>query len=527
MTGGVAAVRSSDAVARAADIVHGPALSDALRALAAQEPDRVYLKDAGAPVTAAELLLRVQLMVEQLRSRGVTADSRVALSLPVGCDHVVSIFALLELGALWIPLNTQLIGTPLAHQLADSGATHIIADPAAALTQDPAVRDEGCAADFAGALSHPVRFVVLIGRHRSQQEAEDRAGACLLMYTSGTTGPPKGALVTETMLRAAVLGALEVSAPVAGDVFFVWEPLFHIGGAQVVFLPLFAEVSLALVSRFSASRFWSDVRAYDATHIHYLGGVLQILLQLPVDPLERDNRVRVAWGAGATPEVQTACRERFAFALHECYGMTEASSIVTVNADDQEGGVGLPLPWVEVAIREHSGAQQTGQAPESVGEIVVRGLIDGLVTPGYLGNADATAKIRDGEWFRTGDLGFLDAAGRLHFSGRASDSIRVRGENISAWQIESVFGLHPAIDRCAVIGVDAAVGEQEMVLCYTVDSEASVTPQEILDWGSTQLAKFQIPRYARRLETMPLTPSQRVAKHKLPHTLEGATARAR
>lgn len=507
--------------------MHGPALSAALRTLAAREPDRLYLKDAGAPVTTAELHRLVQLMAEQLRSRGVTADSRVALSLPVGSDHVVSIFALLELGALWIPLNTQLIGTPLAHQLQDSGATHIIADTAAALTQEPAVRDAGSTAVFAGALSHPVFFVVLAGEHLTTQQTDERAGACLLMYTSGTTGPPKGALVTETMLRAAVLGALEVSAPVANDVFFVWEPLFHIGGAQVVFLPLFAEVSLALVPRFSASRFWEDVRAYDATHIHYLGGVLQILLQLPLDPVERDNRVRIAWGAGATPEVQAACRERYTFALHECYGMTEASSIVTVNADDQEGGVGIPLPWVEIAVREHPGAQHNGQEPSRVGEIVVRGLIDGLVTPGYLGNSLATSKIRDGEWFRTGDLGFLDSAGRLHFSGRASDSIRVRGENVSAWQIESVFGLHPAIDRCAVLGVDAAVGEQEMLLCYTLDAGASATPGEILDWGSTQLAKFQIPRYARLVEAMPLTPSQRVAKHKLPHTLEGAFARAR
>ena len=527
MTAAVGAERRSDAVARAAAFVHGPALSAALRELAAREPDRVYLKDAGAPVTAAELLLRVQLMVDQLRARGVTADSRVALSLPVGGDHVVSIFALLELGALWVPLNTQLIGAPLFHQLEDSGATHVVADPAAALAQDPAIREAGSLAEFAGALSQQVLFAELAGGDRRQQQADERAGACLLMYTSGTTGPPKGALVTEAMLRAAVLGALEVSDPVSGDVFFVWEPLFHIGGAQVVFLPLFAEVSLALVPRFSASRFWKDVRAYDATHIHYLGGVLQILLQLPFDPIEQDNRVRVAWGAGATPEVQTACRERYSFALHECYGMTEASSIITMNADDQAGGVGVPLPWVEVAIRAHEGQDQTSTAPGSVGEIVVRGRIEGLVTPGYLGNAEASSRIRDGEWFRTGDLGSLDAAGRLHFRGRASDSIRVRGENISAWQIESVFGLHPAIDRCAVIGVDAAVGEQEMVLCYTVDAGASVTPQEILDWGSTQLAKFQVPRYARRLEAMPLTPSQRVAKHKLPHTLEGVTARAR
>ncbi|MGI6879813.1 class I adenylate-forming enzyme family protein [Microbacterium sp. gxy059] len=497
-------------LAEAEDFLRGPRLADALTDLARDAPERVYLRERGREVTTADLAREVERTAEALRAQGVTATSRVAIALPVSVEHVALIFAVLRIGALWIPLNPQLKGEPLAHQMRDSGATHVVAAPLSPLGEE---LSEGLLplGSEAGSGDDARLFAVADAPVSADEE---RREASLLMYTSGTTGPPKGALVTETMLRAAVLGAIEVTAPEPGDVFYVWEPLFHIGGAQVVFLPLFRDVALALAPRFSASRFWRDVVDFDVTHIHYLGGVLQILLQLPPDEAERANRVRVAWGAGATPEVRAACRERYRFALHECYGMTETSSIVTVNRDEVDGGVGEPLPWVDVAVSDAR-------------EVLVRGRVPGLLTPGYLGNPAATEKAREGDWFRTGDLGRLDDRGRLHFTGRGSDSIRVRGENVSAWQVESVFGLHPDVDRCAVVGVDAEVGEQEMLLLLTAAEGRHPDPSEVLSWGAERLAPFQLPRYARIVEEMPLTPSQRIAKHRLPRDVDGAAERPR
>lgn len=511
-------------VEEARSFIHGPALSDALARLARDAPDRLYLIDRGSPLTVGGLDERVDAAAEHLRELGVGSNSRVGLALCVGADHVVLIFALLRLGALWVPLNTQLVGDPLAHQLRDSGATHVIAEPGSGLAGQLEDRVSGrFLGSISGTFTAEMLVATLRGENSSEGDSGDRKNACLLMYTSGTTGPPKGALVSETMLRAAVLGAIEVTEPEPGDVFYVWEPLFHIGGAQVVFIPLFREVSLALVPKFSASRFWSDIVAYDVTHIHYLGGVLQILLQLPASAAERENRVRVAWGAGATPEVREACRERYDFALNECYGMTETSSIVTFNRNESDGGVGTPLPWVEIEIGANGSTVGPGAATEASapGEIRVRGRVEGMLTEGYLGNPEASEKARDGEWFRTGDLGYLDERGRLHFSGRGSDSIRVRGENVSAWQVESVLGLHPAVDRCAVVGVEAEIGEQEMLLFFTLAEGHAVEPRDVLEWGSARLAKFQVPRYARIVDEMPLTPSQRIAKHRLPKDLEG------
>lgn len=499
--------------------IHGPGLAASLQALSESDPDRVYMRSRNATVTARELNERVVETADILRERGVRPGSRVALALEVSVEHITLVFALMRVGAVWVPTNTQLKGAPLEHHLNNSKASSLITDAHSSLSDNLPASIPRRELLLSSEAESAIVEIDTTGLHEQHRGAErgDLAGVCLIMYTSGTTGPPKGTMVTETMIRAAILGALEVTRPEPGDVYYVWEPLFHIGGAQVIFLPLFSSASLAIVPRFSASRFWTDIVDFDVTHIHYLGGVLQILAQLPPTPEERDNRVRIAWGAGATPEVRAACEDRFRFALHECYGMTEVSSIVTVNRDDPSAGVGAPFPWVEIATRGGENRDTSGSA----GEILVRGRVDGMITPGYLDNPEATASSRDETWFKTGDLGRIRNE-KLHFEGRNSDSIRVRGENVSAWQVESVFSLHPDIDRCAIVGVSADVGEEEMLLIVTELEGKRLSPAELIGWGQDRLARFQVPRYVKTIEGMPLTPSQRISKHQLSRDLDGS-----
>jgi crotonobetaine/carnitine-CoA ligase len=188
------------------------------------------------------------------------------------------------------------------------------------------------------------------------------------MYTSGTTGRPKGVLVSHRMLRLSGEAVALVSAARAGDVMFMWEPLYHIGGAQMIVLPLIRDVTLALVEHFSASRFWSRCASWRDPH--------PFPRRHPADPaeaaasgLDRQHGARIAWGGGCPREIWRPFEQRFGVQIRECYGMTECSSITTYNDTGAVGSVGRPAPWFDVALISPAGAPvPTGER----GEIVVR-----------------------------------------------------------------------------------------------------------------------------------------------------------
>jgi carnitine-CoA ligase len=277
-----------------------------------------------------------------------------------------------------------------------------------------------------------------------------------------------------------------------------------------------------MVDRFSASRFWDQVRAAGATRIHYLGGILQMLLRQPPRPDDRDHRARIAWGGGCPAAVWGPFEERFGVQIRENYGMTECSSLTTMNLGGPRGSAGRPCPWFEVEIRDPRGAAlATGER----GEIVVRGREPGLLMPGYFRNPEATAAaLRDG-WMHTGDLGWFDADGYLYFGGRLKDSIRRRGENVSAWEIERVVEALEWVEESAAIGVPDDLGDEEIKLFVRVADGAAPDPGALLAWCESRLARFQIPRYLAFVEAFEKTGTQRIRKETLPRGTDGCWTR--
>lgn len=474
--------------------------------IAAREPDRLFARYEDQDLTFGQLTQSASSFAAHLQKMGLTAGARTAVMMDNGPEAICTIFGLALAGIAWVPVNPRLVGHSLAYQLQHSephllvcDAPHLAAVEASGFkVQDVAVITHGRDSALSAILQGTEPF-----------DAHQRSGTDLfaLMYTSGTTGPPKGVMITHTMMRFAGEGVHLGCGAQAGDVMFLWEPLCHIGGAQMLILPLLERVHLAMVPKFSARRFWAQVAETGATHIHYLGGILQMLLKQPPTPDDKKHGVSAAWGGGCPAETWVQFEERFAIPVRECYGMSEASSLTSSNRTGLVGSVGQPMPWLDVSIGEPDEAGR--------GEILVRERIEGALFKGYYNNPEATAKTLTAGTLRTGDLGSMDADGNLYFHGRMNDSIRVKGELVSAWEVESVASSHPAVEECAAVGIAAEVGEQEVKLYVRLQQGAELTEEALSAWLHPQLAPHQRPTSFAFVDDFPRTPSQRIIKGQL------------
>ncbi|MEP6701454.1 MAG: AMP-binding protein [Betaproteobacteria bacterium] len=490
-----------------------------LHARALADPDGVYARFNGEPLTFSGLDCASSAFARFARDKGYRQGDHVAVMMRNGIAALSVIFGLAKAGIVWVPINAQQRGEGLCYLLAHSRPRMLIVDADLAELAREALAPEAQTAMLINANEMSVGALadVLVGSADFSEPPPEPDFPLAIMYTSGTTGRAKGVIVSHRMLRLASEAVSLATAAQPGDVFFVWEPLYHIGGAQLLPLPLTRNIRLAMVDRFSASRFWRQVKAAGATHIHYLGGILQILLKQPPEPIDREHGVRIAWGGGCPAGVWRQFQARFGVQIHECYGMTEASSISAYNDTGLIGSVGTPPPWFSVELLGPTG---TPVAMGERGEIVVRTSQRGALFPGYFDNPEATANaLRDGALY-TGDLGSCDADGNLYFHGRMTDSVRCRGENVSAWEVEHVAANHPAVEDCAMIGVAVDVGEQDIKLFVKPKSGHHLDPAEISAWIGQRLAPYQNPRYITVVDEFERTASQRIMKHKLSPSLE-------
>ena len=278
-----------------------------------------------------------------------------------------------------------------------------------------------------------------------------------------------------------------------------------------------------MVPRFSASQFWNEARQHGVTHIHYLGSVLQMLLKQPARPDDHTHGVRVAWGGGCPLELWQSFADRFGVAMREGYGLSELVTFVLVNTNGPAGSIGRPLPWYDIRVVDDDGHEvKSGET----GEIVVCAQDARLGFLGYFRNSEATAaamREQDGKrWFRTGDLGRRDAQGWFYYAGRAKDSVRRRGINISAWEVERVFNEHDDIEESALVGVPSELGEDELLLYVRPVTGHSIDPNVLIRWCEERLPYFQVPRFLAFVEDFPRTPTQRVRKTELSRDVSGA-----
>ena len=329
-----------------------------------------------------------------------------------------------------------------------------------------------------------------------------------IMFTSGTTGVSKGCLLSH---RYAVRTAENMIGPfriTKDDVNYTPYPLSHIGPAYYDILPtLMTGGHVILRDKFSLSKFWDEVIAHGVTWFMCLGSVQQLLYSAPPSDKDKAHKITRMWSTPApVPKKDFDAR----FGLHLIpgggYGSTDAGWVVTPQWDHEGGTV---LPHFEVGIVDDNDDLLPARTK---GEIVIRPREAGVMSDGYFARDDKTNESRRNLWFHTGDIGWLDEEGLFYFTCRKFERIRIKGELVSAFEVEEGALTHPALQDAAAIGIPASYGEEEIRLFVTLKSDFEVTEDELIAHCRSCMAKFMVPSYVTILDEFPRTPTGKTEK---------------
>ena len=517
---------------------------------AGKSPDvmALWLDDVG--YTFADLADRSGTAASGLLGLGVRPGESVALFLE-SCIELVDVwFAAAAAGMVSVPINIANRGDFLVHQLRDSRAVLVLVDAAtveavravAAEAPDlrcvvvvpraqegvvpraqegvvPRAQEGGVGATGDGGWPAHVRVVAADALAATAAAAWPsdaapawNAPACVL-YTSGTTGPSKGVVVTQHYLVTAARIVADAYALVPGDVTYGAVPLFHFSGMLGSVLAAVVAGSSAVVDRrFSVTSTWERVRRYGATGVIAVGSMILMLWNLPESP--DDPQLRFLAGAPIPAELHRRIEERYGCRIVTMYGMTEAFPLAVwgVHDDGVPGSAGHVSALFDVRVFDDDDAEVPEGKP---GEIVCRPRAAHVMFEGYFGNPAATVTQWRNGWFHTGDFGRIDAGGNLFFVDRKKDAMRRRGENISSFEVEQSVLRHPAVADVAAHAVASEVGEDDVKICVVVRPDHHVTPDDLLRHCLDRMPHFAVPRYIELLEDLPRNAVGRVLKYVL------------
>lgn len=496
---------------------------------AAQRHPNATIQIEDQTTTVADLEQHAAKVAAGFYHLGLDTGDKVCLIMSARVESLQMWFGLARGGFVEVPLNPNSGGALLTYCIQQSEAAVVVCDT----EHEDLVRQ--CIAQL-----DTVRHLIVVdGEPAGQDGIEtlslsdfieapavdlpqiDPMATAVILYTSGTTGPPKGVMLSHRANINLAKHTTELLEYTSSDKLYSVFPLYHSNARYCsVMTAIEAGADLLMHRRFSASRFWDICRENNITAFNYQGAMMSILFKQPPKDNDADHPVRLGFGAPCPPEIFAAFEERFGIQLTEIFGSTEVSIVTDMPPWDRKiGTAGNASVNYEVAVVD----EYEDPVPAGVtGEIVVRPKRAGWMFDGYHKMPEATAKSWRNLWFHTGDRGYLDDEGFLTFVDRLKDTIRRRGENISSWEIERVISEHPSVAQVAAYGVPSELSEEDVMIAVVPKNNQAFDPQQLIEHCQGTLTSFAIPRYVRVVDKLPMTPSQRVEKYRL--RAEGVTA---
>ena len=468
-----------------------------------------------------------------LATRGVARGETVLVMLPDCIEFIAAWCGLAKLGAVQVPINTHLRGNGLSHVVGDSRARTMIvharfldriADvgigsveslivlgemPGEASSEEP-----GGWPDALARLAHSPFSALLAAPDTSVTDGPAATELVAVLYTSGTTGPSKGVMISHVQAYEYARSVVELLELVPDDVYYAPLPLFHIAGQWgVAYAACLAGAQAVLARPFSASAYWPDVRRHRATATFLLGAMANFLFQQPEAGDDADNPLERALVVPLLPEIE-AFKRRFGCLVSTTWGATEFNvpTRSTFHLANNRTCGRVAEDRYEVRIVDELDREVPPGVP---GEAVVRPREPWLTMAGYWGRPDWTAAAWRNLWLHTGDMLMRDEEGNLYFVDRTKDAIRRRGENVSSMEVEQEIVVHPDVVECAVVPVASEHTEQEVMAVVVPRPDAVLDPVALIEFLVPRMAYFMIPRYVEVTDALPKTRTGKIRKYAL------------
>jgi acyl-CoA synthetase (AMP-forming)/AMP-acid ligase II len=517
-----------------AEIMDGTTIGGAFAAAVAAHADRPFLAvpanesraylPAGFEISYGEAGKRIEALAAAYRQAGYGVGHRIATLLENQPSHVFHTLALNSIGVCCVPINPDYRAAEIAYLVEHSEPDLILTLATRQSSIDEALAQSAHRPPVV-VVSESVDGALPKARHAASSAEALSETPASIMYTSGTTGRPKGCVLSHGYEVAcgvwyASLGGAAGLRP-GQDRIYNPLPLYHANAGIVSLMGAIVTGNCQIQpDRFHPQRWWREVAQTEATIVHYLGVIAPVLLKLEPDEHERQHKVRFGIGAGIEPELHAAFEKRFGFPMVELWGMTEMVRVLGDTVEPRQVGTrafGKAVPGVEVRVVDDADRDVPDGQP---GEMLVR---HSAATPrrgcfsGYLKDEAATEAAWKGGWFHTGDVVTRGADGMLHFVERKKNIIRRSGENIAAAEVEAVLLTHPDVQQVAVMAVQDELRDEEVLACIVLkrpmaEREAAET---LFRHCNERLAYYKPPGWVHIVQSLPTTGTQKIQKHNI------------